>query len=56
MYIVGIYPKDINKLATDAEMKDEDVIIKPKDARIIAELWQRDIEKIAYLESLLLRK
>lgn len=49
-------PMQLNERATEAEMKDGDVILTVKEARLVAEYWHKDQEKIAYLESLLLRK
>lgn len=49
-------PMQINARATEAEMKDADVVMTVKEARLVAECWHKDQEKIAYLESLLLRK
>lgn len=49
-------PMQLHRMATDATMKGREMVLIPaSDLKLSAEAWHADKEKIAYLESLIVK-
>jgi hypothetical protein len=55
MAVIAVMPHTLHSLAKEAERERDHVHLTPDEARGIADLWHADIEKVRYLESLLIR-